>query len=133
MDTTSIATAETRLGVDLLAIAIYLKAYPRAPLDEVCMFVYNQTGSVYSREQVSKKITKLGTMRNKWAPTEAYKAFEPHNVLQFRQFWTLGGPLGVVGVSRRSLLDIAEFGIAIQKPKPNSGHAQPLNSDEKTW
>ena len=39
---------ETLVGRDLLAMAIYLKAYPCALADEVCMFVYNQTSSVYS-------------------------------------------------------------------------------------
>ena len=44
------------------------------------------------------------------------------NILKFRQFWTLGGPLGVVGVTRRRLLDLDEFGIAMQQTTSNSGH-----------
>ena len=76
--------------IDLFAMVVYLKAYPCALADEVCTFVYHQTGSVYSREQVSTKITELG-MTNKRASTEAYQAFEPRNILKCRQFWTLGG------------------------------------------
>ena len=83
---------EILVGSDLFVMVLYLMAYPCALADEVCTFVYNQTCSVYSREQVSTKMIGLG-MTNKMASTEEYQAVEPRNTLQFRQYWTLGGPL----------------------------------------
>ena len=81
------------------------------------MSTFNQARSMYSREQVSMNMTDLG-MTTKRASTEAYQDFEAHDILKCRQFWTLGGPLGVIRVSRRRLLDIDEFGVALQKKTP---------------
>jgi len=114
---------EILVGKSLFALVLYLKAaFPDALADEAATFIYNQTGSVYSRHQISCKMKGLG-MTNKRVSTEAYQAFEPNNLLKFHQFWTLGGPLGVVGVRRCRLLDVDEFGIALQKTNRNSGHA----------
>ena len=74
---------------------LYLEAYPCPLADEVRTFVYNQTGSVYSRQQVNTKMTEL-SITNKWA------SFESRIIFKCR-------PLGV------NVFTIDEFGIALQK------------------
>ena len=94
------------LGRDLFAMmafytCIWRRIHARLLANEVCAFAYNQTGSVHSREQVSTKMTELG-MANKRASTEAYQAFEPHNmIIQFRQLWTLSNDTLRTGSRKR--------------------------------
>jgi len=110
------------VGRDQFYLCLFLTAYPDASADEAALFIYNNTGRVYSRKDVSKRLKELD-LTKKIASTEAYQAFEPRNVLRAQLFWTHGPPLGVRGVPRYKLLDWDEFGIAMQQTATKYGHA----------
>ena len=112
----------TIVGRDQFYLALFLTAYPDASADEIALFIYNETGSVYSRPDISKRMKDL-ELTKKIASTEAYQAFEPRNLLRERLFWTRGPPLGVRGVHRYKLLDWDEFGVAMENMATKYGHS----------
>ena len=51
--------AETIVGEALLSLAVYLAAYPQAEADEIAIFIYDETGEVYSRQDIAQKMVDL--------------------------------------------------------------------------
>ena len=88
------------VGDALFAMVLYKVAFPDAEEDDVCCFIYDETGEVYERTEISKRMQELH-MTQKRSSTEAYQAFTPDNMLNWELFWTCPSPLGVVGVERR--------------------------------
>jgi len=76
---------ETLVGADLFAMVLFKKAYPHSGSEEVAVFIYDQTGGIFTSSQISTKLIELGNTRKR-ASTEAYQAFEPRNLRKFRQF-----------------------------------------------
>lgn len=107
---------------DQLLMSIFLFAWPEAEADEVATYIYNNSGNLYSRQDISSRMKDLD-LTKKVASTEAYQAFEPRNVLRVQLFWSQPPPLGVRTIARRKFIDADEFGIAIQKCNRKSGHA----------
>jgi hypothetical protein len=103
-------------------MSLFLVIFPDADADEITLFIYNHGGQVYERSEITKRMQELG-LTKKIASTEAYQAFTPENVLKAELFWTSAPPLGVVGIPRRKLLDVDEFGIAIQRVNKKYGHS----------
>jgi hypothetical protein len=103
-------------------MVVYLVAYPESYGDEVATFIYNETGSVYTRQDIAARLDDL-CMTRKVASTEAYQAHEPHNLMKFHLFWTMPPPLGVVGIPRRRFIDVDEFQVSLQKTNRKRGHA----------
>jgi hypothetical protein len=109
-------------GEDQWCMVVYLVAYPESYGDEVATFIYNETGSVYTRQDIAARLDDL-CMTRKVASTEAYQAHEPHNLMKFHLFWTMPPPLGVVGIPRHRFIDVDEFQVSLQKTNRKRGHA----------
>jgi len=110
------------VGRSLFFLVVFLQAYPDAMADEVAAYVYNNTGEICSRQDISQRMKDI-QMSKKTCSREAFQAFTPQNLLKFRQFWTLPPPLGVVGIPRKKLIDVDEFCIELVKTNRKQGHA----------
>ena len=113
------------VGVDMLHIVTFLTAYPDATADEMIVFLYNQGAPLLSRQVVSKRLHELGITLKK-ASHEAFQAEREDVIHRVWAFWNHPPPLGVVGVPRRKLIDVDEFGIAREKCNRTSGWAPRL-------
>lgn len=104
---------EALVGKDQFLMAQFIYIYPSATLKEIAAFLYTNTGNLYSDQLISRRLKDLDVTRKK-ASTEAYQAFSPQALLRLQLFFTRPPPLGVYGVRRRKLIDMDEFGVAIQ-------------------
>jgi hypothetical protein len=86
--------ARQNLTGDQLLMSIFLFAWPEAEADEVATYIYNNSGNLYSRQDISSRMKDLD-LTKKVASTEAYQAFKPRNVLRVQLFWSQPPPLGV--------------------------------------
>lgn len=118
------ATSETTklVGVDQFWLCVFMFLYPDATEDEACVFIYDSTGSVYSREDVTKRKKEMKRTRKQWS-TEIYQAFLPDNVLTHQLFWTQPPPLGIATRPRprQSLIDVGEVGIELSNENGAAG------------
>ena len=108
----------TGLDQVLLATAIYL--HPTADGDEICAYIYNNGGGLYTRDQVYRRLKELGVVR-KQSSIEAFAAFTPRNLLKARLFWQMPPPLGIHGILRRQLIDIDETRFALHTVRNKKG------------
>ncbi len=94
---------EQVVGVDLINLVTFLRAWPEATLDEMAVFLYNEGGPLYSKQVLSKRLAEL-EIAKKRAPTEAYQA--QREDVQFRvwSFFNCPSPLGIFQVTSMSLL-----------------------------
>ena len=113
---------EKLVGFDQMLLVIFLYAFPDAEADEIATFIWNESGKVYDRQTISKRMIELH-MTKKKASTEAYQAYTPANLLRTRWFWEQPPPLGVHTISRRRLIDIDEAGFEISRVNRTSGHS----------
>lgn len=109
-------------GTDQVLLAFYLQVYPEAESDEVAIFIFDNGGDLYSRQMIDKRCKELMITKKK-ASTEVFQAFLPVNIRKCRWFWTLPAPLGVVGTPRRNLIDVDEFGVALERMNRNTGQS----------
>jgi hypothetical protein len=109
------------VGRDLFLLSIGLFIYPDFKADELACFIVINGGEMYSRQAISQRMKDLG-MSIKAASTEAYQAFTPINMRKCLYFWTEPPPLGVVGLDRRSFIDI-ECRISLETCNTRYGHA----------
>ena len=59
----------------------------------------------------------------KVASTEAYQAFFPRNIWRCNIFWSQPPPLGVVTIPRRTMIDVDEFGMSMNRCDSKRGHS----------
>ena len=109
----------------MIHLVTFLTAYPDATADEMIVFLYNQGAPLLSRQVVSKRLHELGITLKK-ASHEAFQAEREDVIHRVWAFWNHPPPLGVVGVPRRKLIDVDEFGIAREKCNWTSGWAPRL-------
>jgi hypothetical protein len=64
---------EQVVGVDMINLVTFLRAWPEATLDEMAVFLYNEGGPLYSKKRLSERLTEL-EITKKRASTEAYQA-----------------------------------------------------------
>jgi len=110
------------VGWDQMLLVIFLFAYPDALADEIATFIWNESGEVYDRQTISKRMKELH-MTKKKASTEAYQAYTPANLFRAKWFWEQPPPLGVFQISRRRFIDIDEAGFEITRVNRVFGHA----------
>jgi hypothetical protein len=105
---------EQVVGVDLINLVSFLRAWLEAHLEEMAVFLYNKGGPLYSIKVISKRFDKL-KITKKRASIEAYQA--QMEDVQFRDwsFWNCPSPLGIFKVTWQKLIDIDEFGILLEK------------------
>jgi hypothetical protein len=113
---------EQVVGVGLINLVTFLRAWPEATLDEMAVFLYNEGGPLYSKQVLSKRLAEL-EITKKRASTEAYQA--QREDVQFRvwSFFNCPSPLGIFQVPRRKLIDVDEFGITMEKCNRTGGWA----------
>ncbi len=87
----------------LLATAIFLN--PTSDADEICAYIYNNGGGLYSHNQVYQRFKELRVVRKR-VSIEVFAAFTPRNLLKARLFWQMPPPLGINGIHRRQFIDI---------------------------
>jgi hypothetical protein len=111
---------EMIMGIDLINLVTFLRAWPEAQLEEMAIFLYNEGGPLYSFNVISKHLAEL-EITKKRASTEAYQA--QREDVQFRvwSFWNCPSPLGIFGVPQRKLIDVNEFGITLEKCNRTGG------------
>jgi hypothetical protein len=111
---------EQVMGVDLINLVTFLKAWPKAHLDEMAIFIYNKGGPLYPITVISKRLDEL-KITKKRASTEAYQVQKEDVQFHVWSFWNCPSPLGIFGVPRRKLIDVDEFGILLEKCNPTGG------------
>jgi len=110
------------VGSDSLLLVIFLIIHPKASLDEMATFIYNEGGGLYSRQDLSKRLKALKVTR-KVGSTEAYQAFLPHNIWRCDMFWSRSPPLGIVTIPRRRHIDADEFGMEMNRCNDKRGYS----------
>jgi hypothetical protein len=56
---------EQIVGIDLLNLATYLRAWPEAALNKMAIFLCNEGGPLYSKQVLSGRLTKLSISKKK--------------------------------------------------------------------
>jgi hypothetical protein len=78
---------EQVVGVNMINLVTFLRAWPEATLDKMAVFLYNEGGPLYSKKRLSERLAEL-EITKKRASTEAYQAQRAD--VQFR-VWSLSG------------------------------------------
>ena len=113
---------EQVVGVDLINLVTFLRAWPEATLDEMAVFLYNEGGPLYSKQVLSKRLAEL-EITKKRASTEAYQAQRADVQFRVWSFFNCPSPLGIFQVPRRKLIDVDEFGVTMEKCNRTGGWA----------
>ena len=98
----------------MINLVTFLLAHPHATIDEVTAFIYNEGGELYDQRRVQQRLSELD-ITNQKASMEAYQAPTRNNQFIAWFFWNSGPPLGVMNVPRRTLIDVDEFGLTLEK------------------
>ena len=104
---------KTITGFDVLLLSMCLFIWPDAQADDICAFIANNGGDVYTRKDISQKCKELEILRKR-ASKEAYDAFSQSSLRKLRWFVTLPTPLGVHGVNLWELIDVDETGFYLK-------------------
>ena len=108
------------VGADLILLGVISIVYPQASQDEMALFIYSEGGGLYINSLISRRLGELQITYKK-VSVEAYDAFSPRNLLREELFWTKGLPLGKVGIERRKLIDVDEFGVEHKRLNRSKG------------
>ncbi len=102
------------VGMDMIHLVTFLVAHPDLTQDKMAAFVYNEGGTLYSKQRISKHLNNLEITKKK-ASIEAFQASSAE--VQFRVFtyWNCPPPLGIFEVRRRKLINIDEFGVTLER------------------
>jgi hypothetical protein len=114
--------AEVLRGRSLYYVALFRLLYPKINQNEMNVFLYYCTGRFYESSQISRAEDRLGLTR-KVASTTAYQAYFPRNLQLRHNYWTMPYPLGMVGIRRRDIIDIDEFGAFVEQSNRSRGKA----------
>jgi hypothetical protein len=112
---------------NLLLLALYRIAFPKATAAEANAFLYNSNfGNVnfrfYSASQISEAERDIGLTRKKGSTT-AYQALLPVNRLKRWVFWNMPYPYGIANIRRQDLIDLDECGVEVQSADRGWGKA----------
>ena len=101
---------EKIVGVDLINLVTFLRAWPESQLEEMAVFLYNEGGPLYSVDVISKRLAEL-EITKKRASTEAYQA--QREDVQFRvwSFFNCPSPLGIFRCPNASSLTSMSSGL----------------------
>lgn len=99
---------------NLLLLALYRIAYPKANAAELNAFLYDANyGDIdfrfYSSSQVSESETRIKLTRKRGSST-AYQALLPINIAKRWMYWNLPYPYGIADIRRQDLIDLDECG-----------------------
>jgi hypothetical protein len=88
---------EQVVGVNLLNLVTFLRAWPEATLKEMAIFIYNEGGLLYLKQVLSRCLAKL-SISKKRASTEAYQAQREDVQYRVWSFWNKPSPAGIFQV-----------------------------------
>jgi hypothetical protein len=113
-------------GVNMYHLCVYRLVYPKANLDEVRRFIFENAPpssvKVFTRSEVSEAETRL-SLTHKRGSTTAHQALDPVVLHRRSLFWTRPYPLGCFGIPLHRLGDFDECGIYLQVANRNHGKA----------
>ena len=118
----------TRLrDTDLVHLALYRVAYPKATHAEVNAYLYrvnfgDHTFRFYSHSQISEAKARIGLSRKKGSTT-AYQAFYPENLERRWQYWNVPFPIGIADIRQCRIIDLDECGLYVASANRNGGKA----------
>ena len=98
------------LGAEILMLAAFRVAWPHAQADEVIAFLFAQTGTLYSRWDITRAENRIGMTRKRGSIT-AEQALSPANLHRRHCFFNMPYPVGIVGASRAGIVDFDECGV----------------------
>ena len=107
-------------GISQLLLVVCITIWPTATHDEIAHFIYREGGGLISNPVISKRMKELDITRVK-VSTEAYQAFLPANLRKEALFWSEPPPVGVVGVRRRQMINVDEFGMELNRTNRKYG------------
>ena len=112
---------------DLILLALYRAAFPKARADQINAFLYKANyGSLsfrfYSPSQISLCEKLIGLTR-KCGSTTAYQALLPRNIRKRWCYWNLPYPFGIADIERKDLIDMDECGVELATANTNIGKA----------
>ena len=108
------------VGADIILLGVIQIVYPQVLQDEMALYIYSEGGGMYLNSLISLRLGELQVTYKK-VSVEAYDAFSPRNLLREELFWTKGLPLGKVGIERRKLIDVDEFGVEYKRLNRSKG------------
>jgi hypothetical protein len=104
----------TIVGVDMIHLVTFLVAHPDSTQDEMAAFVYNEGGTLYSKQRISEHLDDLEITKNK-ASIEAFQASSAGVQFLVFTYKNCPPPLGIFYARRRKLIDIDEFGVTLER------------------
>ena len=112
---------------DLILLALYRIAFPKATAAEINAFLYRANfGNVmfrfYSPSQISEAEKRIGLSRKKGSII-AFQALLPVNRLKRWCYWNLPHPHGIVDIRKQDMIDLDECGIELKTAERNIGKA----------
>ena len=112
---------------DLILLALYRLAYPKATAAEINAFLFranfgNLMFRFYDPSQISKAEKRIGLTR-KVGSTTAYQAMLPINRQKRWCYWHLPYPYGIADIRRQDLIDLDECGIELSTAERDIGKA----------
>ncbi len=110
------------VGRDQFLLVIFLLAHPDATIDEMATFIFNEGGGLYSTEIISKRLKELQITKKK-ASIEAFQAMRDDVQERVWAWFNTGPPTGIMGVPRRMLIDVDEFGVTLERCNRKGGWA----------
>jgi transposase len=110
------------VGQDQLRLVMFLIAHPDASLDEMATYIFNEGGGLYSTKILSKRLSELQITKKK-ASIEAYQAMRDDVQERVWAWFNTGPPTGIMGVPRRKLIDVDEFGVTLERCNRKGGWA----------
>jgi hypothetical protein len=122
------AFATALRGQDLIYLAIYRVAYPKATAAEVQAFLYRMNyGNInfrfYTASQISAAEALIGMTRKKGGSSVAWQAFLPANIRKRWIYWNLPYPMGIADIRREQMIDLDECGIYFATAERTMGKA----------
>jgi hypothetical protein len=88
---------EQVLGVDLLNLMTFLRAWPEATFKEMDIIIYNEGGLLYSKQVLSRHLAKL-SISKKRASAEIFQAQREDVQYRVWSFWSKPSPAGIFQV-----------------------------------
>ena len=100
--------------IDMFHLVTFLFAYSNATQDEMAAFIYNEGGTLYSNQRISKHLNDLKITKKK-ASIEAYQASDPKIQFRVYTYWNRPPPLRIFHVPLQKLIDIDKFGVTLER------------------
>ena len=112
---------------DLILLALYRVAFPKATSAEINAFLYranygNLNFRFYSPSQITTCEQLLGLTR-KVGSTTAYQALLPRNKRKRWCYWNLPYPYGIADIRRQDMIDMDECGVELSTADRSIGKA----------